>query len=149
MTTCNKAAAMKPPTRVASSSFAAPAWPRFPGVSALTQSDNPEKRERSGIQTSEAVLPTAVCPSVWTQVRCEIRPAHPKLSFSTFYMCYCMNPDVLSVCLKTWLTGLFGLVAQTQWWFSCKIWRVILNVDLWSFRKPEQSPWITRKKICV
>lgn len=60
-----------------------------------------------------------------------------------FYMCYCMNLDALFVCLKMWSVGLLG---ETQWCLCCKIWRVILNVDLWSCRKPEQSPWITKKK---
>lgn len=56
---------MKPPTTVASSFFAASISPcslvSLPSLKVTTEEDN---REKSGIQTSEAVLLTAVCPSV-------------------------------------------------------------------------------------
>lgn len=108
ITTCNKAAVMKPLTTDASSSCAASTSPcSLVSPPSLKVTTEEEDGEGSGIRTSEAVLLTAVCPSVWTQVRCEIRPADPKLSFSIFCMCYCMNLDTLYmwiyafVCLQT------------------------------------------------
>lgn len=62
---CNKAAVMKTPSAVASSSFDASSSSRWSLVFLLSlrMTTKGEDGGRSGIQTSEAVL-TAVCPSV-------------------------------------------------------------------------------------
>lgn len=98
--TCNKAAVMKPRSAVASSSSDASSSSPWSLVFLLSLRMTAEGEDggRSGIQTSEAILLTAVCPSVWTQVRCEIRPAlQPPTSPTSriFYMCHCVNPHTL------------------------------------------------------
>lgn len=116
-TSHNKAVAMKPPSAVASSSFDASSCTSWSlvflhSLKMTTEGEDGGSEGRSRFQTSVAVLLTAACPFVWTQVRCEIRPAHPKLSFCMSYMCCGMKPHTIFVHLQTWLVDPLGLVTE-------------------------------------
>lgn len=65
ITTYNKAAVMKPLSAIASSSFDASSSPwSLVSLPSLKMTPKKEDGVKSGIQTSEAVLQTAVCPSI-------------------------------------------------------------------------------------